>query len=352
LIKRKTLFVVGAGASCKYGLPLGAQLVRTIANALDGCDLSGSGANQRDGMFAHAFRLMIRADRFEKPQELDSKMRRMAEALVLAPSIDAYIETNKTDPDIAFIGKLAIAAQLLEAEGGSNLAQWKEGKRFEFDDDVRKSLLGQLFPILVEGADAREVSKIFENVSFIVFNYDRCIEHFLAMHLHGYFGMSLREAESIIAKCAIVHPYGTLGMPAHPTTPIPYGCPWHKGSGAGAELLVHVADNLRTYSEFQADTEEVRLAKKLVSEAEQAVFLGFAFHAQNVELLRIHKGEIAVNQVRCSAFELSDDNKMAVRWAIARIFRKADEYMNDRSIGLIEGDCGKLIADTSMLLAR
>ena len=66
--------------------------------------------------------------------------------------------------------------------------------------------------MLVRGVPKENVSQIFDNVSFIVFNYDRCIEHFLLFVLQNAYGISDREAGKILVeKLRIIHPYGVVG---------------------------------------------------------------------------------------------------------------------------------------------
>jgi hypothetical protein len=55
------------------------------------------------------------------------------------------------------------------------------------------------------------VLKLFENASFIIFNYDRCLEQFLVNALPRLYAISETEADSIVHNINIIHPYGSVG---------------------------------------------------------------------------------------------------------------------------------------------
>lgn len=66
--------------------------------------------------------------------------------------------------------------------------------------------------MLFEGTFAIELEDIFRNISFIFFNYDRCIEFYLWIALQDYFNITSQEAAKLVqTKLKIIHPYGSLG---------------------------------------------------------------------------------------------------------------------------------------------
>ncbi|HEU4550131.1 MAG TPA: SIR2 family protein, partial [Rhizomicrobium sp.] len=160
-----------------------------------------------------------------------------------------------------------------------------------------------LLQLLTEGVDRSQVSKIFENVTFVVFNYDRCLEHFLAEALAAYYVDRLDDMRRVVANAKFIHPYGTVGE---------LGWFGSMGPSFGAEVsgekLLQIAGGLKTFTE--QFTDEV-LQAKLQTEIERArtvVFLGFAFHEQNMKLLapkqksdakRIFATAYAVSQSDC-----------------------------------------------------
>ena len=55
-----------------------------------------------------------------------------------------------------------------------------------------------------------DMGKIFDSVSFITFNYDRCIEHYLYHALQPAFTITGEEAASLMEKLVVFHPYGKI----------------------------------------------------------------------------------------------------------------------------------------------
>ena len=57
----------------------------------------------------------------------------------------------------------------------------------------------------------RNVSHIFDNVDFVIFNYDRCVEHFLINALARSYSVPNADAVFIVDALKILHPYGSIG---------------------------------------------------------------------------------------------------------------------------------------------
>lgn len=135
---------------------------------------------------------------------------------------------------------------------------------------------------------------MLKKISFIIFNYDRCVEHFLFYSLQNYYGISDRAAVDYLGDLKIYHPYGTVG-----------DLPWQDGQGAtsfgqnvaGRELLSRAAQ-IRTFIEQTEDQVAVAEIRELLSEANIVVFLGFAFHPLNMELICPLKVEGAKKNLR------------------------------------------------------
>ncbi len=281
MLKDKTLFVVGAGASADYGLPVGKELQQKILNLLKtfpGDPLSAEGrAENALHHFAGQTNRSI--------SQLLGKAREVAGALAQASSIDSYIENHQHDEDIALLGKLGIAACLLDSEARCPLyLQPTQTSGALHYDILSHSWLGQLFQILVEGHNKQTMPAMFEDASFVVFNYDRCIQQYFRHAVSNYFRIPLSEADQIVARCSIYHPYGSLGSDLNGRI-TPFGGRDRMGT-IPAQLLVKVAQGLRTYSEYVEDSAQVQATANALSEVSTVVYLGFAFHRQNVRLLK------------------------------------------------------------------
>lgn len=199
----------------------------------------------------------------------------LAEAMALAPSIDTFLETHRNNREFVLLGKLGIARVIAEAERKSKLAPRGDNAERPFE---LQSMADTWYPRLAQqmftGVPADQPEKAFENVSFIVFNYDRCLQAYLLLALQRYFLISESHAAKIISSTTIIHPYGSLGsiIPANETVPF-----------APRDMdLEAAARQIRTYSESSEIVDSIR---SRFFGAETIVFLGFAFHPANMELL-------------------------------------------------------------------
>lgn len=128
--------------------------------------------------------------------------------------------------------------------------------------------------MLCRGIPRENVTEVFDQVSFIVFNYDRCIEHFLTNALQRSYAINLQDAASIVGDLDIFHPYGLVGE----LQQMPFG--------STRINCVALAESIKTYTEQIAAADiQTRLAG-MFAKAEHIVFLGFAYHDPNMALLR------------------------------------------------------------------
>ena len=136
--------------------------------------------------------------------------------------------------------------------------------------------------ILTDGRRKENINQLFEDVYCITFNYDRCIEHFFFHALQNYYNIKPDEAAGIMQGFKIFHPYGMVGR-----------LPWQGGRVStpfGADVsgrdLLSLAEQIKTYTERIEDEEAITEMRQLVQKAKVIVFLGFAFHQQNMRLIK------------------------------------------------------------------
>src|SRR3546814_252613 len=98
-----------------------------------------------------------------------------------SPSTTTHHSAN---PKLVEVGKLGTAASILEAEASSSIAT--ENQRPIDFRTVSDSWHNTFCKMLTEGVTSYEVHGIFDNVSFISFNYDRVIEHYVCQWLCAY----------------------------------------------------------------------------------------------------------------------------------------------------------------------
>jgi hypothetical protein len=272
MFRRNTLFVVGAGASAEFGLPLGTLLARQITSKMDirfesGFEFVGSGDLRLYEQLTNARR--------QDSDEWQPAAMRIRDGLPFAQSIDDFLDQRRSDNWVNLYGKSAICQAILEAERQSKLYFNSLDRDAPFDANaISDTWLVKFMYMLSRGVPRENVAHIFERVSFIVFNYDRCIEQFLISSLERAYSITRDDAAAVVNNLEILHPYGSVGRLAE----ISYG--------NSAANCVALATQIKTYTE-QADEETVlNKINSLVDNAECVVFLGFAYHSQNMQMLR------------------------------------------------------------------
>lgn len=133
------------------------------------------------------------------------------DAMPQALSIDNYLDAHSSDEKIELCGKLAIVECILEAERQSRLFfKLPEASGIDMSG-LNETWYANFFQLLTENVRKEDVGKVFENVSFIVFNYDRCIEHFLVYATANYYRITIENAQQLVSKLTLLHPYGVVG---------------------------------------------------------------------------------------------------------------------------------------------
>ena len=164
--------------------------------------------------------------------------------------------------------------------------------------------------MLGSGVPAVNVRKIFDNISFVVFNYDRCIEFFLPHALQKLYGIQPREASEIRDRLSIIHPYGVI--------------PLEVSFGYSQANCVALANDIKTYTERMGDTEVVDAIVDQVQRAEQIVFLGFAYHDQNMSLFKPTTAMPPSKRLFGTAYQMSDSDVEVVGHQIDSWFEHND----------------------------
>ncbi len=248
-------------------------------------------------------------------KELRQKCSLIRDALPVAISIDNLLDAHSNDADVALIGKLGIANAILNAEGKSKLYQALENKEGSPLYSLADTWLLPMFQLLTEGVVKEQASTIFDNVTFIVFNYDRCLEVFLTIALKAYYGFDDQESSDIAATAKIIHPYGRAGELTASSSLAT------ADFGARQCNLSDVAKSLRTFSEglrYESHLPEIQNA---VAVADQIVFLGFAFHPLNMEILAVDKPS-NISKVFGTTLGLSDAAVRSVKHIIRTTLKK------------------------------
>jgi len=263
MITTPTVFILGAGASKPYGFPSGAEIVRDICKAPES-ELDSFGVGQ--------------ADYLEFATEL-----RNSDQL----SVDGFLELR---PKFERVGKTAIAFHLVRCESVALL-------RPPDFRDWYSWLLNRMTASSFEGFKDNRVS-------FITFNYDRSLEHFLFSALCSRYGKSPEEVAAVLNGFQFVHVHGRLGR-----------LPWQEpvteymreyDAATTSRAVIGASQGIKIISENIDDSAEFEQARRLMRGAKRIGILGFGYHHVNMRRLKIPIGTGLNIEVFGTSFGMSE----------------------------------------------
>jgi len=310
MFTRRTVFIVGAGASKEANFPMGSELMGIIGRKVDIRFDDGWTQSKGDNRISDAVKSVVNAiGHRNDPNPHYAAGRAIAGAMSQAISIDNYLHTHSNDVLVVQMGKLGIAASILEAEAKCLLKiDRKRTDSFSFEG-VKDTWFNVFFQMAHEGVQRESLIDIFKNVSFITFNYDRCIEHYLAHAISNYYRVPLPDAEEIVSETLrIEHPYGQVGrLPwQHPTTasPVPFGYDFRPID------LPSLSDQIRTFTERVDDDNMLGRMHRQIAEAEVVVYLGFSYGEMNMQLMTVE--DVGLRTVFGTTLGISAPNKKVI----------------------------------------
>ncbi|MER9895574.1 hypothetical protein NKJ40_26520 [Mesorhizobium sp. M0119] len=186
--------------------------------------------------------------------------------------------------------------------------------------------------MLTENVPLADVGNVFANVSFVTFNYDRCIEHYVVQSLRNYFRLSRQDAEAVAKTLTIIHPYGQVGLlPWQVSGGVPYGARPHHTN------LPDIAGQVRTFTERIDDDAIIKRMHRVIAEAEVVVYLGFSYGDMNMQLLtldgagerRIFGTSLGISEPNKKVVENDILNSMGPDYSIVESIELADLTCND-----------------------
>jgi hypothetical protein len=133
--------------------------------------------------------------------------------------------------------------------------------------------------------DSRDAEQAFKNVTLINFNYDRVLEHFLYSALQRKYGLNSSTSARVISGLSVIRPYDRVGA-----------LPWQVNEDSSVEQVIpfgatpnnndqiSLAQNIKTFTEHGVSDSSI---VPILEKARVVVFLGFGFHLQNMQLLRV-----------------------------------------------------------------
>jgi hypothetical protein len=324
-MQNRTLFIIGAGASREAGLPIGTELIDIVVRQLnyqsrDGVlDRNSGDPDIIDVLQQHA------NTRPEMAAYLAAAAR-IRDGVIYSNSIDSFIDIHKDDPRIQMCGKLAIVKTILDAERKSGL--WISNGSNDFIDlgNLKSTWFFTFMRNVSDGVRKGEIERIFAQVSFIIFNYDRCFEHFLFHALQAHYGIDEQKSASLMRTLKIIHPYGAIGdLPWQDGNGIPYGFIANRAN------LQDMASRIKTYTEQVEERDELATIHHEVKIADTLVFLGFSYHPQNMRLLKPDT-ECSASKVFGTAVGIAASDMPIILDQVRKIIgRSLKKFPHDRS---------------------
>jgi len=313
VIDKKTVFVLGAGASCPYGYPSGARLRELICHPEEFVN------------YKHLWNSV------QNISEVQVKQFKDAFEKSSIKSIDIFMANN---PKLAPVGKYIIAFEVFRAESQSCFGEKAKLQQEELAYAInhgkfvpRKLLLITLFQggdwyfylynRLIEGLVGPNALPDFSDgkIAFITFNYDRSLEHFLYESLRNSFTeVSEDRIIQSLSQLKILHVYGQIAP-----------LKWQNPSDyvdykplLSESFLQNTANNIRTIYE-QKESPELNEARQLLAQAEQIFFLGFGYAEENLEILKLSDRTKRTSWIYGTAFglengELNDYRNKIIEW--------------------------------------
>lgn len=327
---KNTLYIIGAGASSEVNLPTGEKLKDEISSSLDIRFNDGYSQSSGDRVIAQALRLYVQS--CDPPsKDINPHLHscwRIRDAMPQAISIDNFINNHSGDEKIELCGKLAIVRSILSAEKDSHLYVDKSNSYNKMDFQfLEKTWYSSFLKLLTENCTVNNLPERLKSISLIIFNYDRCLEHYLYNALQNYYGIQPEDAGKLVNDINIYHPYGVVG-----------NLPWQgkQGMEFGAEphpqVLLQLAGQIKTFTESTDEkSSEIIAIRNHVSAADNIVFLGFAFHKLNLKLMATNSlipDPLKVTNYFGSAFGISDSDYKFIREDL--------EEFTDRDAGEME----------------
>ena len=338
MFRSKTVLILGAGASAEVGLPVGSKLLDDICKLLDIRYELGNRMISGDHQISKALKFIL--DERGGVAIYNAHLgagRQIANSAMQAISIDNIVD-GLEDENIERMSKLGIVRAIQAAERSSKYFRSKEEHSAELRlNEFSGTWYRSLTQLLTEGVRKSEVERVFENLSVISFNYDRCIEAYLPRSISEYYGIEPGPVVDRFTEVPIYRPYGIAGeLTWDRRTGFPRGF-----GGIDYKYLTDSSRLIRTFTQGVEDPASLVDMHAALKEAEQIIFLGFAFHRQNMELLECDVGR--GTRVLATASGISESDREIVKEEMRASFRlpPIDRYQ-DVSIELVPVQCAEL----------
>jgi len=278
VITKKTVLVLGAGASKPYSFPTGTELIFHIAN-----DFSSPNAVRVEKIMPHEYRHFV--DELRKAQPY---------------SIDEFLENH---PSLANIGKKAIAMHLLPSEYASQ-AQMEDISKKDHWYRYLKAAMNAPFSLWGQN-----------QLRIITFNYDRSLEYYLFRAVKGsYEGVDDAEYAKTLNQISILHVYGRLGSLDWQSqgSVVRYG----NEPDYSAEEIEDASRGIKVLHDGTDDEvlSNFIQAQEWLEWADRVLFLGFGFHEDNAKRLNLAKVLRPTQTISGTSYGLDNTRRSQVEY--------------------------------------
>ncbi len=263
MIESKTVFILGAGASCPYGYPSGIELRSNIISS-----------------FWSQYEHYINKQPKLQPS-LDDILNKAREFMDIfekstTESIDLFLARNH---EFEILGKTAIIIMIIAKE--KDCAFRERMATDKRKQDWYSYIFRRLTDELVEKSDYCRFCE--NNVSFITFNYDRSLEHFLYESLvNSFYKIPTKKIKEQLIKLKIIHVFGQVA--GLEWQDLPDKIEYRKN--VNQIDIQGLVKNIRTIYE-EEENPELEEARELIREAQHIFFLGFGYAKENLDLLKL-----------------------------------------------------------------
>lgn len=346
------MIVVGAGASKEYGLPTGAELAQAIANVADiRFDDFGTRLSSGDHQIVSTLRFL--ADLRESgSRDINPYLYaawRIRDNMSLAPSIDNFLDTHRNDALLVDFGKIAICHSIQMAESSSSLRvdRNRSNPTINFPA-IKGTWLEQLFKLLAAQRNFDDFLVALSQITFVSFNYDRCIHQFFHFACISYFDLDQEHQQKLLSALKVIYPYGTVGPFVASSINTNFGNVTYQGQ------LIEASRQIRTFTEG-AESSLNKEVRREIESSEIVMFLGFGFLQLNMDLL-FQNQRFRPIRVLGTGKGLSKDSISEVESELSDIFVHDGPvlgHMDDpERIRIVDCTCGELFFEFQRYLTR
>lgn len=264
MINKKTVLILGAGASVPYGFPTGTKLRQNILDLF-------KEEIKNDWDFRKHPRILGKYEKNEiwnyirSIQGIDG-LSRFISALQKSKkySVDAFLERRT---EFLEIGKALISMVLISKEAEQYIDN--------AESDWYQYLLNEM--------EAPVHEFLQNNITILTFNYDRSLEFYFFNSLKNSYGLSDDETVTLLQSIPIIHLHGTLG-----------NLPFITNASSrlynqvrSIEAIKICSVNIKIIYENEIELERFKFAREHMEDADIVCFLGFGYNPTNLERLGV-----------------------------------------------------------------